>query len=230
MNRKTVDENEKNAFYFLAAFVFVPIFLAFAASWLLPFSIWGTRHLIIIFAPLAILLAKLLCQIKIQSLKLGLISATLAIFGMAFLLQINRAKPQYIWCAWETLAQELPPNEQAEPVKIYLFEDLIAYHLWFALHNSDKNYQIIKINNVEGLSEDQAYFLPRGFDDVLKIDEKEANDKSFWLAFRDNNFNELKPPLITFISKGYKIGTPQIFEAQGLKAFIVKVVNSNNEK
>ncbi len=42
-------------------------------------------------------------------------------------------KPQFIWCAWE----QFEPNGQmlrllTEPKTLYVFEDLVAYHFWFA--------------------------------------------------------------------------------------------------
>ncbi len=225
-NWKFFGEKEKNTFYFLSAFILIPILLAFTTSWILPFSIWGTRHLIIIFAPLAIFTAKTFNKLNNQQLKSALLAGIFLLFGIAFLLQTRRETPQFIWCAWENLAQELPQNEQATPTKIYVFEDLVAYHLWFALHNSDKNYQIIKVNNIEGLREDKAYFLPRGFDEVQTIEGDDFGDENFWIAFRDKDWNELKPPLQNLISKDYKIGEPQVFEAQGLKAFLVKAKKS----
>ncbi len=219
---KAEKNKEKSAIYFLSAFILIPILLAFTASWMLSFSIWGTRHLIIIFAPLAILSAKILNKLKKQQLKSAFLAAIFLLFGIAFLLQTRRETPQFIWCAWENLAQELPQTEKNEPTKIYVFEDLVAYHLWFALHNSGENYQIIKVNNVEGLSEDKAYFLPRGFDEVQTLEGNNFGGDNFWIAFRDKDWNKLKPPLKNLIAKDYKIGEPQVFEAQGLKAFLVK--------
>ena len=223
---KAESDREKSDFYFLTAFIVISILLAFTASWILPFSIWGTRHLIIIFAPLAILTANVLNKINNQQLKSALLAGIFLLFGIALLLQTRRETPQFIWCAWENLAQELPQAENNEPTKIYVFEDLVAYQLWFALHNSGKNYQIIKVNNVEGLVEDKAYFLPRGFDEVQTIEENDLGGDNFWIAFRDKDWNEAKPPLQNLISKGYKIGEPKVYEAQGLKAFLFAVQKS----
>lgn len=219
---KVENDKEKSAFYFLSAFILIPILLAFTASWILPFSIWGTRHLIIIFAPLAILSAKGFGKINNQQLKSALLAVIFLLFGIAFLLQTRRETPQFIWCAWENLAREVPQNNQTAPTNIYVFEDLVAYHLWFALHDSGKNYQIIKVNNVEGLREDKAYFLPRGFDEVQTISGNDFSGENFWIAFRVKDWNELKPPLQNLIAKDYKIREPKVFEAQGLKAFLVK--------
>ena len=135
------------------------------------------------------------------------------------MLQASRPKANYIWCAWENLANDLDRNQ---PAKIYTFEDLVAYHFWFALHDSDQSFQVIKINNINGLQEDAAYFLPRGFDEIQKT--KEFAGERFYVAFRAQTFDESAPPLSSLKAEGYTIGTPQIVEAQGLKAFLVEVI------
>ena len=114
--------------------------------------------------------------------------------------------------------------DASEPQKIYVFEDLIAYHFWFALRDSER-VQIVKIKNIEGIEEDAAYFLPRGFDAV-----KTANDfegEKFWVAFRAATWDESKPPLRNLKAEGYSFGEPKVFEAQGLKAFLVEVKRGN---
>lgn len=226
INWNETDEQEKCAFYLLTYFVFTPILLAFVLSWILPYSIWGTRHLIIVFAPVTILAALLFSKIKIKpSLQIVSLSIIFLLFGAAFLLQITREQPKYIWCAWENLAQNLDKTtfNKNESVKIYTFEDLVAYHFWFALERDSKsNLQIVKVNGIEDLIEDTAYFLPRGFDEVKSIEDFEGDEK-FFIAFRDQEWNETKPPLKNLIAKGYRISAPKVFEAQGLKAFLFEV-------
>ncbi len=213
----------KRNFLLLVIFVLAPILIAFVASWILPYSIWGTRHLIIAFAPFVILLATAFAKIKFRQLQLIVLSVIIVLFGAAFLLQANRAAPKYIWCAWENLALSLSrtKRDSSEPTKIYVFEDLVAYHFWFALRDSDARFQIIKVNELEGLTEDKAYFLPRGFDKVQTA--KQFEGKRFFIAFRAKNWDESAPPLQNFKAQDYAIGEPQIFEAQGLKAFLVEV-------
>ena len=215
---KAATEKEKNAFYFLLIFIATPILLAFIASWILPVSIWGTRHLIMVFAPLAILVAKVLSQINSFRLRNILTTSIFLLFGVAFWLHVQRGTTVFIWCAWANLVADLPKNE---PAKIYVFEDDVAYQTWFALRYNQENFQIIKVNDIPDLAEDKAYFLPRGFDAVKTTTDFEG--ERFYIAFRDRNFDYLKPPLQTLIEKGYKIGEPKIFEAQGLKAFLVSV-------
>ncbi len=216
---KAKSASEKQDFYPLSIFTIFPILLAFAASHLLLVSIWGTRHLIIVFAPLTILMAIFVNKISIKSLKIFFVSLILLLFAAAFIIQIRSKQPQFIWCAWEYLAQTI---DTKKPQNIYVFEDLVAYHFWFALRESDQ-IQIIEVKNIEGIEEDKAYFLPRGFNAVKMTDENGIEGERFWIAFRDREFNKSKPPLRNLIEKGYKIGEPKIFEAQGLKAFLVLV-------
>ncbi|MGH9902877.1 MAG: glycosyltransferase family 39 protein, partial [Pyrinomonadaceae bacterium] len=50
--RPPVDDRERaNVVWWALAFTLLPVALALAASWLLPYSVWGTRHLIVIAAP-----------------------------------------------------------------------------------------------------------------------------------------------------------------------------------
>ena len=217
-NWKVETVKEKNAFYFLLIFIVAPILLSFVVSWILPYSIWGTRHLIIVFAPLSILAAKALTRIRIFKLQTFFLAFIFLLFGIAFWLHIQRGTTVFIWCAWGNLAAGLPKTEAA---KIYAFEDDTAYQTWFALRESDSNFQVIKVNGIAGLTEDKAYFLPRGFDEVRKTTDFEGD--RFYIAFRDRIFDFQKPPLRTLVEKGYKIGEPKIFEAQGLKAFLVLV-------
>ena len=222
---KSETEVEKRNSLLLLIFAFSPILLAFIASWILPYSVWGTRHLIIAFAPLAILLAITFSKIKYRQLKIVSLSVIFLLFGSAFLLQATRAEPKYIWCAWENMANYLydftPHVEDVDNIYLYTYEDLIAYHFWFALRDSDRGFQIIKVNDV--IPEDKAYFLPRGFGGVQAVGEDEIKSDRFFIAFRAKDWNESAPPLNNLKSKGYRISEPQIFEAQGLKAFLAEV-------
>lgn len=212
-------ETEKRNYILLLIFIKLPILSAFAASWIFPYSIWGTRHLIIVFAPLAIFIASILENKKPQFIKILFVSLFLLLFVAAFAFRLKTQETKFIWCAWESLAQNLDKN-QAQ--KIYVFEDLVAYHFWFAMRESDV-FQVSKIGNIEGLKEDKAYFLPRGFDNVKNTDINEITDQKFWIAFSAKNWNEVAPPLLDFKKKGYRIGEPKIIEAQGLKAFLVLI-------
>jgi uncharacterized membrane protein len=218
-------ETEKRNLYLLTIFLKLPILLAFIASWILPYSVWGTRHLIFVFVPFAILSAIALTKIKIPPLAFLSLGLIFLLFGAGLYLQMQRGTPIFIWCAWENLANNLDQNK---PAKIYVFEDLVAYDMWFALRGAEKNFQIIKVDGIEDLAEDKSYFLPRGFDKVQKTDENGFAGDRFYIAFRDSAFNKQHPPLRNLIDKGYQIGEPKVFETPGLKGFLVEVWKAKN--
>jgi hypothetical protein len=217
---KSQTTEEKQNFILLVIFLKLTILLTFIASWILPYSIWGTRHLIFVFVPFAILSALALTKIKpapVAGIFLGFI---FVLFGAAFLIYAKRGTPVYIWCAWENLAQDL---DKTQKTKIYVFEDLVAYDLWFALRDAEENFEIIKVDGIEDMQEDKAYFLPRGFEKVQKADENGITGERFFVAYRDSVFNEKHPPLRNLREKGYKIGDPKVIETPGLKGFLVEV-------
>lgn len=216
---KDQSQNDKRNFLLLLIFTKVPAWIVFTASWILPFSFWGTRHLIILFAPTAILLSFMLNRIELKPLKYLLLCGLVIIFSGSFLFQTQKPKRQFIWCAWENLAGQIEANQ---PQKIYVFEDLVAYHFWFALRESDK-IQVFRVKEIPEMIEDKAYFLPRGFDKVHITDANGFIENRFYIAFRDMQWNEFHPPLNVLKEKGYKIGEIKTIEADGLKAILVEV-------
>ncbi len=234
--KRTTDETA--LLYGLLVFAFLPLVLAFGASRVLPYSVWGTRHLIII-APAYLALAAVamlrLRQVWARRLCAALLGCWL--LGGGLVLLARPAANNYIWCAWETLAGRVIENESvavpdksaatprhslaSETVKIYAFEDLVAYHLWFALDTvGEKRFKVAVIKNVPGLTEDPAYFLPRGFDEVSVGDISTVNEDYFWIAFRDETLNEERPPLKNLKEKGYTLEKIFEQEAQGQIAFL----------
>lgn len=213
------NETEKQSIILLLILLKMPIIIAFIASWILPVSVWGSRHLIIVFPLLAIYFGLVLEKIKIKELNITLISITILFVGFAFFIQIIRGQQKPIWCAWEELAQSLAVTEKT---RIYTFEDQIGYHVWFNLKDKEK-FEVIVVKGIEGLQEDKSYFLPRGFDEIKTINEQGIEGEKFYIVFRDSKFNELHPPLNILKSKGYKISEPKVFVAQGVQTFLVEI-------
>ncbi len=204
-------------------FALLPVLIAFVASNVAPYSFWGARHLIIVFAPFAIFTAIAITNFRLAMLKDTAVYIIIGLVAFALFGQILRGVNQPIWCAWENLAQQLREKEKS-PAKIYATEELIAYHLWFSFEESDKNnFQIASLKNIPDIREDTAYFLPRGFYEVKIQNADSITDESFWLAFRDTEFNTTKQPLKFFVDRGYMIGNPLEINAQGLRAFLVKL-------
>ncbi|MBA3769319.1 MAG: hypothetical protein H0X08_02255, partial [Blastocatellia bacterium] len=150
----------------LAVLIIIPIVFAFIASWLSPLSIWGTRHLIIVFAPLAILIGHLLFQIKAAWLKGAFAAAIILLAAVSFSVVMTQDSVTNSWCVADDLAKQAVETSASKT--IYALEDLVAYHVWFATrHEPGTSVKVIK--NIPGMKEDSAYFLPRGFGAVESV-------------------------------------------------------------
>lgn len=213
-------ETIKRNLVLLAIFILPPVSIALLASLVLPYSVWGTRHLIIVFAPFAVVAASAVTRVRPPALVGIFLGSLLLIYSAAFYIQANRQPTVYVWCAWARLAGSL---DQTKPAKIYAFEDRIAYEMWFALRGAPVGFEIVKVGGIEGIAEDPAYFLPRGFDGVKTTDENGISGDRFFVAFRDSDFNEKHPPLRNLVNEGYRIGHPEIVQTPGLKAILVEV-------
>lgn len=233
---QTIRQKRRDKEYFagvvewLLAFLIVPLALAFLLSWILPNSVWGTRHLIIVAVPYSLLAAIALNRLHpfwVKTSVFVVLGCWLFLSGLIFLL---RRETTFIWCAWEQLAQQIAKQPtQAAPINIYAFEDLIAYHLWFALVEQENNqFKIGVIKQVPGLQEDPAYFLPRGFTDITTLDLSQFTEYESWIAFRDFCWDEKRPPLKTFAERGYKVGTVLEISAGGQRAFLVHLSRIQN--
>lgn len=208
----------------LFLFILAPVTIVFGLSWLLPHSVWGTRHLIIIAAPYAILVSLAIVRFPWHWLRItvGLI------LGCWFLLAGSTwalaRPPVFIWCAWEPLARNVEASaaQPAHEVRVYAFEDLVAYHLWFAFDSSQrKQTKVTVVKGVEGIPEDPAYFLPRRFNEIAVMNSAQITGDEIWIAYRAPRWDETQPPLSTLASMGYTTRSVQSIPAQGQQAFMV---------
>ena len=208
---------------FLALFTLLPVALAFAASLVLPFSVWGTRHLIVAAGPYFMLAGVALARLRPFWLKSGaLVLICCWYFFVGALLLATRGVGDYIWCAWDDLARSALRDDAARPVNLYAFEDLVAYHLWFALDSAHATgMRVVVLKGVPGVAEDPAYFLPRRFDGVTVASADAVNDERFWAAFRAAAWDESRPPLSVMLARGYRAERVYETAAQGQRAFLV---------
>jgi hypothetical protein len=264
--RSGEDDAGADDLLFLSLFTLLPVALAFAASYLLPESVWGERHLIVVAVPYALLAGVALTSLRPAWLKSAALVVLCCWFTLAGALTLVGRDENYIWCAWENLAASAARDEaQAEadaqadargasgfdvradtnsnggarptsgfderraggfgprPVKVFAFEDLVAYHLWFALDGARQNrFQVAVVKQLPGVAEDRAYFLPRRFDGVAKVSGADAlGGERFFAAFRDTAWDESHEPLKTILERGYRAERVYETEAQGQRAFFV---------
>jgi hypothetical protein len=211
---------------FLLSFTLLPVALAFAASYVLPQSVWGTRHLIVAAGPYALLAGLALGRLRPawwRAAALILFCCWVALVGVLVLV---RREPLYVWCAWEGLAASAAKDE-ASPTDVYAFEDLVAYHLWFALGREGR-FRVVSIEGAPGVAEDPAYFLPRDFDGVGVANADALRGERFWAAFRDANWDESRQPLKLILERGYRAERVYETSAQGQRAFLVLFVRAGS--
>ncbi|MEP7147706.1 MAG: glycosyltransferase family 39 protein [Acidobacteriota bacterium] len=220
-------DEDKQPIYFLAVFAILPAILAFLASWLLPYSVWGTRHLIVIYAPAAILIAYFLTRIPFAWVRRAAAALLLMLFGYSLVLHATRPTPSYVWCAWNDAAEQIRSQQRvgAEPTKIYALENLVAYHLWFALRESS-DYRVVVVKGIDVRTDDKTYFLPRGFDEVRNAQLADIKDERLWLAFRTSVDGEDAPILAAFKSSGYEACSADSVRYDSTTVFRVKMTRS----
>lgn len=186
---KRNEQNDK-ALVLMATFAFVPMVAAFAVSWVMPYSIWGARHLIVCSGPLAFLAAAMIWRIDIRYVRLAGLSAVLVLTAIAGVYQFYSTKPTYLWCRWDEIGTKIMTEDHSgDNVKVYAFESIIAYHLWFASRDSGRP-EIYDVTDVEPTPEDESYFLPRGFDGVKKTSLGSISGDRVRMVFRTHKAGE----------------------------------------
>lgn len=224
--RQTHDRDESQPLRLLFLFAFAPALLIFLLSWILPHSIWGTRHLIIGAGPYSILAALSLKRLRPYWARVTvflLLTCWCVIAGMFLLM---KPSPQFIWCAWEPMAHEVARVEpdSAQPIQIYALEDLVAYHLWYGLDPArNPKFKVGVIKGVPDVDEDTAYFLPRRFAEISVHDQSALPGNDFWIAIRARQGEQTPAPLSFFIRQGYSAGPPIKRTAQGQDAILIRL-------
>jgi len=205
LSREKSDDDRTFA-RFAIVFVAFPFIVAFALSWTLPNSVWGARHLIVAAPIFLILVAASISSLEDRWLRIGAVSVIGILSLVAFILEVRRPVTEQVWCAWAGVESEIRTAESsnAQPPTIYSFENLAAYHLWFAGRKEGREGVSI-VKGVPVRTNDQAYFLPRGFDGVLSVNIDEIRDPELWLAFRVFQLNEEFPLIEAFTSRGYRV-------------------------
>ena len=223
----------------LALFALLPLALAFLLSHALPHSVWGARHLVVAAAPYLIFVGVALARLRPAWLRAGVLVALgcWAFLNASFLL--IRGPRTYVWCAWEPLARRTAEEARArdeqqlttEPrhapdatLKVYAFEEAVAYHVWFALSSAgERRFAVEAVKGVPGLSEDAAYFLPRAFEGVRVRDARDAfTEDLFYVAFRDSGWRADRPPLKFLAERGFEADAPSEVRTPAGTAFLVR--------
>lgn len=218
VNWQKLSEHERRHVYFLLLLIKLPVIITFLASWLMPYSMWGTRHLIIVFAPFCIYVAMMLTSRRVKWLPAAAVSLLLLFAGYGLVVRAGKEVPQNSWCAWDGLQSSAVSQDNQ---MIFATEDLIAYHIWFAGRKDENQPPVWRLTGIDGVVEDTAYFLPRGQEVVGTKDLTDLNYPRFWLAYRAKTFSESEPPIRNLRIAGYRITDLKTISAAGEDAIMV---------
>jgi len=217
----TIEKDKKTEIQILLFFAAVPLLIALFGSWIFPYSIWGTRHLIVIFAPYFLLAAMGLKRLKPGVLRYACYGALILATIPAFVIYAARVQSVYSWCGWEPLAAQVKDSGTAT---VYAFEDAVAFEVWFALEREAKGrFHVVLIEDDPDIPEDKAYFLPRGFERVQKVNEDAITGEKFWVAVRGIGDAPEHPLWRRLREKGYETGAPLSFKTQDTTVYLVPV-------
>lgn len=209
----------------LYIFALVPVALAFIASWIFSHSIWGVRHLSMVFPVVAILIADTVLRLGSRQARTVFLTLGILFTSYAFVRPWERPAEPMIWCCWEKL-ETRTSSEAGSEQHIYAFEDLVAYHLWFATRGSEKTH-ISVISRIDGLKEDRGFFVPRGFDEISRVNISDLNEKEIWVAFRSSDAKFLtEEPLRSLTVRGYAIAETRTLQSQGTNAYLIKLIKA----
>lgn len=222
----TEDKKRREVLPGLILFSVGPFLIVFLLSWILPYSVWGTRHLIIAAVPYSMVAALALRSLRPYWIRITVFMVLGCWFVLAGALFLLIRPSPFIWCAWDQLAQQAAVIEpdSTQVVSVYAFEDLVAYHLWFSLDKpANSKFKVTLIQGVPGIINDSAYFMPRNFSDVAVKTEPVLNGDHIWIAFRAAQLDENLPPLHLVKGMGYQTGRVLSTRAQGQLAFLVEL-------
>jgi hypothetical protein len=175
------------------------------------------------------LLAASITGSKYAWVRVGAFVLVVLFAGYGFIIQLGRPVPEHVWCGFEELGKKVLGEYNDGP--LYVFEDLAAYHLWFAFRNEPDakiRERVVKVEGFPGMDEDKAYFLPRGMEYVSK-ETLPLTYSEMWLIYRAPNFDPTKPPLDTLLANGFKVERTEVFEGTESNVFAVYVRNKDHE-
>ena len=209
----------------MSVLTFVPLILAAGLSWLLPYSIWGTRHLIIAAVPFFILTGIAIANLKPYWTKVTILIGLASVMLLAGAVYLLKPAPNLSWCEWNNLARQIPAPAPGEPSPlVYTFEDLVAYHVWFTpTRVATPSFKVKVAKGLAGVPDDPAFFLPRRFREVEIVPATGIEGEHIWIAFRARRWDENRPPMNHLKTLGYQTRNVLSSVALGEQLFLVEL-------
>ena len=194
-----IGEADSHVFLWLALLAFMPPVIAFAASYLLAQSVWGSRFLIIV-AP-AYLLLVAIAATRLQPRRLRLIAVSLiAVWAtLSGALQLtHRDKISWLPLVARMIQQEM---NQSDSVLVYTRQGVTGATIQYYLDQA--NEQRLRVQYVD--------------------DYSDINGAHFWIAFIRYRHDTGPSPLEIFAARGDRLGEAIEADAPGHKVIFIPV-------
>lgn len=183
----------------LALASFFPVALTFAASYLLPQSVWGERYLIIVAVPYFILVAIAVLGV---GPRLPRTIALIAVLGWvaASCRAVTEDERKLRWDAFAQRIAQDDADARAE-VKVYTLENFVTTPLGFYLDSAGGGrFQIVQVADADA-----------------------AQGSHFWFAYRDTTWRRGQTPQQFFSDRGYCVGETVVSSAALQTIFVFPV-------
>jgi hypothetical protein len=196
---KNREANERAVFAWLALLAFLPTITAFAASYALSQSIWGTRFLIIVAPPYLLLLALAAMQLEPHWLRRLVVMLMIAWVALSGGMQLSHRDK----IAWEPLVHQMIQAEAgtAEITKVYTKQGVVGVTT--------------------------QYYLDRAQEKQLHIeyvdDYDDPQDEHFWIAVLRYKHEHQPLPQVSLRVRGLVVGDVIAAYAPGHSVLLIPV-------
>ncbi|HSB09106.1 MAG TPA: glycosyltransferase family 39 protein [Blastocatellia bacterium] len=206
---------EESRFWFLILFAFVPVALAFVASYVLPQPVWAFRYLIIAapayFLALAVAVGRL-TSTPIRIVFIMLIAGWAGLSGFTEMLNRDRV-------AWEPLVNRMMQAESVDEVD--LMQTRTTPHSGIPVYVTDPNVG----NTIQ-------YYLDKAGETrfhIATVDNLSSPAEERWWAASIRYKHETEPPLQNALEKtGYHISDVIEARAAGHSAVLLRVLKTDS--
>lgn len=197
--RDEIGESESHVFYWLALLAVLPSVIAFAASYILAQSVWGSRFLIVVAPAYLLLVAIAVTRLP----RRGLRRTSVALIA-----------------AWAVLSGALQFAHRDKIDWRPLVERMVQQEI-----NAGDNVHVFTRQGVTGTT--IQYYLDQANEQRLRVryvdDYSEINEAHFWLAFIRYRHDTGPLPLEIFAARGDQLGEAIEADAPGHKVIFVSV-------
>lgn len=194
-----------HALRFLLFFTLCPVAISFAASRIMPNSVWGRRHLVFVAATLLLLTTVAYWRLRSRTVRLvgALAGAAWAFAVVSHHLKRDERKTPFDTFVVEMLAREKDP---AGPIDFFAVDKTLHYPVWFYLETLEAKKTTgftlrFTAPEIERLSKEAAAFEVHRDSTI-----DEARGTHFWLGTSSYSWTQKETPQEIMTQRGCRVG------------------------